>query len=157
MATIYDFTVKTNDGKPLSLATLKGKVVLIVNTATHCGYTPQYKGLEELYQRFKNKGLVILDFPSNTFLQAPEDNEGIAQFCSRKYQTSFPLMAKVHVNGPDSEPLYAYLRSSQEGGIDVPIRWNFSKFLINKDGTVIGRYDSKVTPEMLTTFIEPLL
>jgi glutathione peroxidase len=154
---IYTFTVTDNQGKPVSLASYKDQVVLIVNSATHCGYTKQYEGLEKLYQLYKDKGFTILDFPSNTFFQTPENDEGISSFCAVKYKTTFPLFKKIDVNGPKSDPLYAYLRLHNEAGTDEPIGWNFTKFLVNRQGKVVGRFPSKTTPEDLIAIITPLL
>jgi glutathione peroxidase len=157
MTQVYDFIVTHPKQKVVSLKSFEGKVLLIVNTATHCGYTKQYEGLEKLYQAYNKRGLEILDFPSNTFLQTPEDDQAISEFCALKYKTSFTTFAKVDVNGPTSIPLYQWLRQQNDQHIDTPIRWNFTKFLINRQGKVIGRFDSKVTPEELDALIQPLL
>jgi glutathione peroxidase len=157
MNTIYDFKVSHPQHKATTLHTFQGKVLLIVNTATHCGYTKQYEGLEKLYKAYRARGLEILDFPSNTFLQTPETDEGISEFCQLKYKTTFMTFAKVDVNGPKSLPLYTWLRQQNDKGEDTPIRWNFSKFLVNRQGKVVGRFDSKVTPEDLEAIILPLL
>lgn len=154
---IYSFNVLDNQGKSVNLANYKNQVVLIVNSATHCGYTKQYEGLEKLYQLYKDKGFTILDFPSNTFLQTPENDEGISSFCSVKYKTTFPLFKKIDVNGPKSDPLYTYLRKQNDGQKDETIGWNFTKFLINRQGMVVGRFPSKTTPEDLIAIIAPLL
>jgi glutathione peroxidase len=154
---IYSFNVFDNKGKQVSLSAYKGQVLLIINSATHCGYTKQYEGLEKLYLQFKDQGFTILDFPSNTFFQTPEDDQGVASFCSVKYKTTFPLFKKIDVNGPKADPLYTYLRQQNEQKKDEPIAWNFTKFLINREGQVIGRFGSKVTPEDLVSLIEPHL
>ena len=143
---IYDFTVQTIDGQSKSLADYKGKALLIVNTASRCGFTPQYKGLEALYQQYKDKGFEILAFPANNFLgQEPGSNEEIKKFCALKFNTTFPLFAKISVGGNDIHPLYAYL--TKESGFNGSISWNFNKFLIDPSGKVIARFDSKVDPQ----------
>ena len=137
---IYDFTVKDDAGKDVSLAAYKGKVLLIVNTATRCGFTPQYKDLEALYQKFKGQGFVILDFPCNQFgQQAPGTIQEIHQFCTKNYDIHFPQFDKIEVNGPNEHPLYTWLKAQGGGG---DIKWNFTKFLIGRDGKVIKRYES---------------
>ncbi len=143
---IYDLTVKDIDGKEVALSTYKGKTLLIVNSASKCGYTKQYKGLEELYSKYKDKGLVVLGFPSNDFGgQEPGSNEDIKKFCQTNFNVKFPLFAKGPVKGPEKQPLFEILTNSapQTG----EIKWNFEKFLVSKDGRVIGRYESKVTPD----------
>ena len=141
---IYDFTMNTIDGSPKPLGDLKGKVVLIVNVASRCGYTPQYTGLEQLYEKYKDQGFVIVGVPANNFgAQEPGTNEEIKTFCTRKYNVSFPMMAKVSVKGDDITPLYQYLTSTEGGDI----KWNFTKFLIGKDGKVVARFEPKVTPD----------
>jgi glutathione peroxidase len=154
---IYQFEATTNQGKKVSLSSFKGKVLLIVNTATHCGYTKQYNGMQTLYQTYQNRGLEVLDFPSHTFLQTPENDEGIAAFCERQFKTTFTTFKKIPVNGEDAHPLYLYLRKANQTGIDQKIEWNFTKFLINRQGEVVGRYNAKTTPEMLIPEIEKLL
>lgn len=143
---IYDFTVQTIDGAEKSLADYKGKVLLIVNTASRCGFTPQYKGLEALYQEHKDKGLEILGFPANNFMgQEPGTNAEIKQFCELNYKVTFPMFAKISVKGNDMAPLYRYL--TQESGFNGGIAWNFNKFLVGKDGKVAARFGSQTTPE----------
>jgi glutathione peroxidase len=154
---IYSLTVVNNKGEAVSLSSFKDNVILIINSATHCGYTKQYEGLENLYQLYKDKGFTILDFPSNTFFQTPENDEGISSFCAVKYKTSFPLFKKIDVNGPNTDPLYTYLKSQNETGKEEPIGWNFTKFLINRKGQVVGRYPSKTTPDDLIPIIAALL
>lgn len=154
---IYDFVAKTIQGKPLSLKTFQGKVMLIVNTATHCGYTKQYNGLQTLYQTYQAKGLEVLDFPSHSFLQTPEDNAGIEAFCERQFKTTFTTFEKIDVNGDQAHPLYLFLRKENQDKVDTKIEWNFSKFLVNRQGQVVGRYNAKTTPEMLIPTIEALL
>jgi len=144
----YDFTLPAIDGKPVNLSTYKGKVALFVNVASKCGYTPQYEGLEALYRDYKSKGFVVLGFPSNDFgLQEPGTNEEIATFCKRTYDVSFPLFSKVAVKGDNQVPLYHYLTSKEANPQSAgEVRWNFTKYLVGKDGKVIARFDSKVKP-----------
>jgi glutathione peroxidase len=156
---VYDFKVKTIDGKETSLAAYKGKTLLIVNTASKCGYTPQYAGLEALYEKYKDKGLVVLAFPSNDFgSQEPGSNAEIKTFCELKYKTTFPLFEKIDVKGDGAAPLYKYLTGlpGKQGG---PITWNFNKFLIAPDGTVVEHFDSKADPSgtALTQRVEQAL
>jgi|WetSurMetagenome_2_1015567.scaffolds.fasta_scaffold07819_4 glutathione peroxidase len=156
--TVLQFTMKTNDGVEKHLADYKGKVLLIVNTASECGYTPQYKGLEELYEKYKDKGFVILAFPANNFGgQEPGTDAQIKQFCSLKYNVTFPLFAKTSVKGADINPLYKFLTT--QAGFDGDIKWNFNKFLVDRSGKVVARYDSGVTPssETLVKEIEAYL
>jgi glutathione peroxidase len=155
--TIYDFSATSIKGKKIALSQFKGKVLLIVNTATHCGYTKQYNGLQTLYQTYQSKGLEVLDFPSHSFLQTPEDNAGIEAFCERQFKTTFTTFEKIDVNGDQAHPLYLYLRKANKDQIDTKIEWNFSKFLINRQGQVVGRFNAKTTPEMLIETIETLL
>ena len=156
--TVLQFTMKTNDGVEKHLADYKGKVLLIVNTASECGYTPQYKGLEELYEKYKDKGFVILAFPANNFgAQEPGTDAQIKQFCTLKYNVTFPLFAKTSVKGADINPLYMFLTT--QAGFDGDIKWNFNKFLVDRNGKVVARYDSGVTPssETLVKEVEALL
>jgi glutathione peroxidase len=146
---VLDFTLNSIDGKPAPLAQYQGKVVLIVNVASRCGFTPQYEGLEKVYEKYKDKGFVILGFPANNFGgQEPGTNEEIKTFCSSKYNVKFPMYAKISVKGNDIHPLYQFLTDKQTnpttGG---DIQWNFTKFLIGKDGKVIARFESPVKPE----------
>ena len=146
--TIYDFKVRSAKGEEVSMADYKGKVLLIVNTATGCGFTPQYEGLQKLYDKYKDKGLEILDFPCNQFgHQAPGTEEEIQEFCTLKYKTTFPLFAKVEVNGKNEEPLFRYLKSQEGGFLGDDIKWNFTKFLVARDGRVVGRYAPITKPE----------
>ena len=143
---VHDFKVKTIDGKEASLSDYKGKAVLIVNTASECGYTPQYAGLEALYEKYKSRGFTVLGFPSNDFgAQEPGTNAEIKKFCELRYKTTFPLFSKIPVKGPDADPLYKYLTGlpGKQGG---PVTWNFNKFLVGPDGKVIEHFDSKVEP-----------
>jgi glutathione peroxidase len=154
---IYEFSATSIKGTTIHFSQFKGKVLLIVNTATHCGYTKQYNGLQTLYQTYQTKGLEVLDFPSHSFLQTPEDNAGIEAFCERQFKTTFTTFEKIDVNGDQAHPLYLYLRKANKDQIDTKIEWNFSKFLINQQGEVVGRYNAKTTPEMLVDTIETLL
>ena len=154
---VYEFSAKSIKGVNIPLSKFKGKVLLIVNTATHCGYTKQYNGLQSLYQTYQAKGLEVLDFPSHSFLQTPEDNAGIEAFCERQFKTTFTTFEKIDVNGEQAHPLYLYLRKANKDQVDTKIEWNFSKFLINRQGDVVGRFNAKTTPEMLIETIETLL
>ncbi len=141
---IYDFDLKTIDGAPAPLSAYKGKVVLLVNVASRCGYTPQYAGLEKLYEKYKDRGFVIIGIPANNFgAQEPGTNEEIKTFCTRNYSVSFPMMSKVSVKGEDMTPLYHYL-TTRTGG---DVKWNFTKFLVDKNGNIASRFESGVTPE----------
>lgn len=158
MPNLYDFTVKAQDGSDSPLSQYTGKVVLVVNTATGCGLTPQYEGLQKLYDTYKDQGFVILDFPCNQFAgQAPGSAEEINTFCSLNYQTSFPRFAKIKVNGKESDPLYDWLKSEKSGLLGKRIEWNFAKFLIDREGNVVQRFSSKSEPEKMVVDIEALL
>ena len=159
MSGIHDFTATTLDGREQSLADYKGKVVLIVNTASKCGFTPQYEGLEKLHQEYGPRGLVVLGFPCNQFgAQEPGDAAEIANFCSLTYHVSFPMFAKVDVNGENAHPLYRYLKAEKPGLLGTEgIKWNFTKFLVGKDGEVVERYAPATKPEELRKAIEALL
>ncbi len=142
-ASAHDFSMKTIEGKPVELAQFKGNPVLFVNVASKCGYTKQYAGLESLYRKYKDKGLIIVGVPANNFGgQEPGSDEEIKTFCSRNYDVTFPMLSKVSVKGSDMTPLYGYL--TQTGG---DVKWNFTKFLVGKDGKVIARFEPKVEPE----------
>ncbi|HAK05385.1 MAG TPA: glutathione peroxidase [Firmicutes bacterium] len=155
---IYALSVKRINGEMVSLEKYRGKVLLIVNTATHCGFTKQYEGLQTLYAKYQEKGLEILDFPCNQFAgQAPESDEEISAFCSLTYHTTFETFSKIKVNGAQASPLYQYLRAGHAGISTAPIRWNFTKFLVGRDGTIVARFDSKVTPAQLDEEIARLL
>ncbi len=141
---IHEFTLNSIDGKPAPLSAYDGKVVLLVNVASRCGYTPQYTGLEALYEKYKDRGFVILGFPANNFGgQEPGTNEEIKTFCSAKYNVTFPMYSKVSVKGDDMTPLYKFLTETKGGDV----KWNFTKFLADKQGNVIERFESKVTPD----------
>ena len=151
---LYDLSVKARDGSDVSLKDYEGKVLLIVNTATGCGFTPQYKGLQELYDKYKDKGFEILDFPCNQFLnQAPGSDDEIHTFCTGRFGITFPQFAKIDVNGKDESPLYTFLKSQQKGMFGSKIKWNFTKFLVAKDGSVIARFAPTDTPEKIDEFI----
>ncbi|EOL47606.1 hypothetical protein RV11_GL000409 [Enterococcus phoeniculicola] len=146
--TIYEFKVKQTDDEMKSLRDYEGKVLLIVNTATGCGFTPQYEGLQNLYDEHHAAGFDILDFPCNQFgNQAPGSNEEITEFCQLTYHTTFQTFAKIKVNGPEADPLYKYLKQAQGGLLGKTIKWNFTKFLVNREGEVVKRYASTVKPE----------
>ena len=157
---IYDFTLPNIDGKPMPLSEFKGKVVLMVNVASQCGYTPQYTALEAIYEKYKAQGFVIVGFPANNFgLQEPGTNEEIKTFCTRKYSVTFPMYSKVSVKGDDQTPLYQYLTKDTPAGINGDIKWNFTKFLVDRNGKVVQRFESKVTPDSaeVTSAIEKQL
>lgn len=159
MASIYDFTAETIDGQPAPLSDYQGKVVLIVNTASKCGFTRQYAGLEELYRKYRDRGLVVLGFPCNQFgAQEPGDEEEIKSFCSLTYEVDFPMMRKIDVNGPSEHPLYAFLKKQKKGVLGTEgIKWNFTKFLVGRDGKVVDRFAPTVEPKALEGAIEALL
>lgn len=159
MPNVHQFTVTDNRGQPVALSQYQGKVLLIINTASKCGFTPQYQELEELHQRYKDKGLVILAFPCNQFGgQEPGSDEDIQQFCQLNYGVSFPVMAKINVNGPEADPLFEYLKESARGLMKTrAIKWNFTKFLVNKQGEVVKRYAPRTKPVSIVQAIEELL
>ena len=158
MATIYDFIVKDGDGKDVSMKEYEGKVLLIVNTATGCGFTPQYEGLQKLYDKYAEKGFFVLDFPCNQFMnQAPGTQAEITEFCSLHYGTTFPRFEKIKVNGKDAIPLYEYLKDQQKGSFGKKISWNFTKFLVTRDGKVVARFAPTVEPEDIESKIVELL
>ena len=143
-SSVHEFTLNSIDGKPAPLSAYQGKVVLIVNVASRCGFTPQYAGLEALYEKYKDRGFVILGFPANNFGgQEPGTNEEIKTFCSTKYNVTFPMYSKISVKGDDKAPLYQFLTAATGS----EIQWNFTKFLVDKSGKVIARFEPKVTPE----------
>jgi glutathione peroxidase len=144
----YSFTLNSIDGKPAPLANYKGKVILVVNVASQCGYTPQYSALESIYEKYKDKGFVILGFPANNFgAQEPGTNEEIKTFCTRKYSVTFPMYAKISVKGDDQAPLYAYLTKETGPGLTGDIKWNFTKFLVDRNGKVVQRFEPAITPD----------
>ena len=159
MTDIADFTVTTNRGEELDLATKKGKVLLIVNTASKCGFTPQYDGLEKLFQQFKDKDFEVLGFPCNQFgAQEPGNADEIQEFCKVNFGVTFPLMQKIDVNGPDASPLYDWMKGEAKGLMgSTSVKWNFTKFLIDREGSVVKRYAPQDTPERIARDIEKLL
>ena len=156
---IYDFEALSIEGKPAHLSTQRGKVLLIVNTASACGFTPQFAGLEQLWEDYRDRGLVIVGFPSNEFgAQDPGSNEDIASFCQLNYGVSFPMMAKVQVNGREAHPLWKWLKAQAPGVLGTEaVKWNFTKFLVGRDGKVVKRYAPNDTPEALRKDIEKAL
>jgi glutathione peroxidase len=159
MASIYDFTAKSLQGKDVSLSDFKDKVILIVNTASKCGFTPQYAGLEALYEKLSGKGLTILGFPCNQFgQQEPGGAEEIGAFCQTNYGVSFPMFDKIDVNGPKTHPLYQYLKDEQPGILGMKnIKWNFTKFLVDKNGKVVDRFAPLTKPQDIEKSIEKVL
>lgn len=155
---VYDIEIKTIDGGEKTLAEYEGKVLLIVNTATGCGFTPQYEGLQALYEKYAARGFEILDFPCNQFgRQAPGTDEEIGSFCSLNYKTTFPRFKKIDVNGKDAAPLYTYLKSQKGGFLGGNIKWNFTKFLVDRGGNVVARFAPTETPQALDEKIAALL
>jgi glutathione peroxidase len=145
---VYTFTLNSIEGRPVPLAAYKGKVVLLVNVASQCGYTPQYSALEAIYEKYKGRGFVILGFPANNFgAQEPGTNEEIKTFCTRKYSVTFPMYSKISVKGDDQAPLYTYLTKETGAGIAGDIQWNFTKFLVDRDGKVVQRFEPAITPD----------
>lgn len=158
MTTLSDFSATAIDGTDIDLATYADQVVLVVNTASKCGFTPQYTGLQELQDRFADQGLVVLGFPCDQFgHQEPGDEAEISDFCERNFGVSFPLFAKVDVNGADTHPLYAWLKDAKGGLLGERIKWNFTKFLVGRDGTVIDRYAPTTEPAKIADDIEAAL
>lgn len=158
-ATAWDFDAQTLDGRPAPLSAWRGQVALIVNTASQCGLTPQYQGLQALYQRYRDRGFVVLGFPCNQFGgQEPGGAQEIAQFCETRYGVTFPMFAKVDVNGEDAHPLFQWLKAEKPGALGIEaIKWNFSKFLVDRDGRVAERYAPTTAPEAVAADIERLL
>ncbi|VEU81294.1 glutathione peroxidase [Haploplasma axanthum] len=164
---LYDISVEDTNNKEIKLDKYQGKVLLIVNTATKCGFTKQYDGLQKLYEKYRDQGFEILDFPCNQFLmQAPGSNQKLAEFCSINFGTTFQTFAKINVNGKNEHPLYHYLKNSNPSNIKShlessplsgKIKWNFTKFLIDREGNTVGRYDSSVTPESLDETLSHVL
>ena len=159
MVSVYEHTAKTLAGKERSLADYKGQVLLVVNTASKCGFTPQFKGLEELYAKYKDRGLAVLGFPCNQFLsQDPGSDAEIGQFCELNYGVTFPMFSKIEVNGPGAHPLFKYLSEEAPGLLgSKSIKWNFTKFLIDREGNVVSRYAPSTDPEKIASDIEKLL
>jgi len=158
-SSIYDFSAQLLDGRTVSLSEFRGRVLLLVNTASKCGFTPQYTGLEQLYRAGKERGLAVLGFPCNQFgAQEPGSAEEIGAFCQKNYGVSFPLFARIDVNGPHAHPLYRFLKKSRPGIFGIErIKWNFTKFLIDRQGRVVGRFAPSTTPQKLAAAIEALL
>ena len=159
MTSIYDFPVKTASGEEKILAEYSGQVMLIVNTASKCGFTPQYAGLESLFRKYASQGFVVLGFPCNQFgAQEPGDITEIQNFCSLTYDVTFPLFTKININGNDAAPLFQYLKSAAKGLLGSEgIKWNFTKFLVDREGNVLARYAPTTTPESLESVIEAAL
>jgi glutathione peroxidase len=158
MTNLWDFSAARITGQVEELSTYEGKVVLVVNTASKCGFTPQFEGLQELYDTYKDRGLVILGFPCDQFgHQEPGDEGEISEFCQLNYGVNFPMFAKIEVNGKDAHPVYEWLRSAKGGVLGDKIRWNFTKFLVNRDGEVVERYASTTKPAKLAKDVEKLL
>jgi glutathione peroxidase len=143
-SSVYDFTLNSIDGPPAPLAAYKGKVLLLVNVASKCGFTPQYKGLEAVYEKYKDQGLVVMGFPANNFMaQEPGTDQEIKTFCTRKYNVTFPMYSKISVKGTDIAPLYQYLTTAKGGDI----KWNFTKFLVDRNGNIVARFEPATTPD----------
>ncbi|MBP2281394.1 glutathione peroxidase [Psychrobacter sp. PL15] len=158
MSSIYDFTAERMDGTSQAFADYQGQVLLIVNTASKCGFTPQFEGLEALHQEYKDQGVTVIGFPCNQFGgQDPGSNDEIGEFCQKNYGVSFPMMAKIDVNGSDAHPIFNWLKEQKGGVITDGIKWNFSKFLVGSDGQVIDRYASTTKPESMKGDIEQAL
>jgi glutathione peroxidase len=159
MGKFHDISVKAIDGRDISLADYAGKVVLVVNTASKCGFTPQYDGLEALYEKYRERGFVVLGFPCNQFgAQEPGDEQQIAEFCTTRFNIAFPMFAKIDVNGANAHPLYQHLKTARPGVLNTEgIKWNFTKFLIDRNGNVVERYAPATKPEDLAAAIEALL
>ncbi|RYY78518.1 MAG: glutathione peroxidase [Moraxellaceae bacterium] len=159
MTTIYDFSAEKLEGDTQALSDYSGKVVLIVNTASKCGFTPQFEGLEKVYEKYKDQGFVVLGFPCNQFAsQDPGSNTDIGEFCQRNYGVSFPMFAKIDVNGGNAHPLYKYLTKEAKGLLGTEaVKWNFTKFLVGRDGNVIDRYATATKPEAMVKDIEKAL
>jgi glutathione peroxidase len=159
MSNVYDFTANSLDGKPVSLRDYAGQVLLIVNTASKCGFTPQYEGLEAMYQKYRDRGLTVLGFPCNQFgEQEPGSAEEIGNFCQKNYGVSFPMFEKIEVNGEGTHPLYRWLKSGAKGLLgSEAIKWNFTKFLIDRKGNVVDRFAPTTKPEDLKSDVEALL
>ncbi len=159
MSSVYEFNAQTIDGKPVALSQFKGQVLLIVNTASACGFTPQFKGLQGLWERYGDKGLTVVGFPSNEFgAQDPGNNDEIASFCEMNYGVNFPMMAKVEVNGSGAHPLWQWLKGEKPGFLGTEaIKWNFTKFLVGRDGQVLKRYAPQDEPDKIAKDIEAAL
>ncbi len=159
MASVYDFSAKTITGQDKPIADFKGQVLLVVNTASKCGFTPQFKGLEALYEKYKDKGLMVLGFPCNQFLNQDPGTDGeISEFCELNYGVTFPMFAKIDVNGAEAHPLFKHLTSAAPGLLgSTAVKWNFTKFLVDRNGKVVSRYAPATKPEDIAADIEKLL
>lgn len=157
MSELYDITVKDNKGNDVQLSDYKDSIILVVNTAVECGLAPQYEGLQDLYDQYKDDGFVVLDFPSNQFLQSPESNEETETICKTNYGTTFPRFDKVNVNGEKASPLFKFLRQEQGGILGNAVKWNFTKFLVNRNGQVLKRFAPTAEPSEIETDIKKLL
>ena len=158
MSTIYEFSAENMNGTAQSLADYEGQVLLVVNTASKCGFTPQFEGLEALYQQYKEQGLTVIGFPCNQFgSQDPGSNDEIGAFCQKNYGVSFPMMSKVDVNGKDADPIFNWLKDQKGGLLTDGIKWNFTKFLIGRDGQVIDRYAPTTKPDAIKADIDKAL
>ena len=154
----FQLSARGNDGREFPFASLEGKVVLVVNTASKCGFTPQYKGLEELYRKYKERGLVVLGFPCDQFAhQEPGDDAEVASFCQVNFGVTFPLMSKIEVNGSGTHPVFAFLKAKAHGGIGSAVKWNFTKFLVGRDGKTVSRFAPTTEPASLEKDIEAAL
>jgi len=154
----YDFTAIAMNGKEIKMSEYEGKVVIVVNTASKCGFTPQFAGLEELYKEYKDRGLVVLGFPCNQFAgQDPAENEDILEFCQLNYGVTFQMFQKINVNGRNAHPLYKFLKSKAKGNVGSSIKWNFAKFLVDKSGNVVKRFSPATNPADMREEIEKLL
>ncbi len=158
-SSVWDFDAETIAGAPIALSAYRGKVALVVNVASQCGMTPQYRGLQQLYERYRARGFVVLGFPCNQFgAQEPGGNDEIAQFCETRYGVSFPMFAKIDVNGDSTHPLFKFLKERKPGTLGTEsIKWNFTKFLVDRDGNVVERYSARTEPESIAADIERLL
>ncbi|NLY19971.1 MAG: glutathione peroxidase [Tissierellia bacterium] len=154
---IYDFKVNDIDGNEVSLSEYKGKVMLIVNTASKCGFTNQYEGLQRLYDKYKDRGFVVLGFPSDQFNQEPDEEATIKSFCAVNFGVSFPMFSKVKINGEDEEPLFTFLKEKQNGMIKSNIKWNFTKFLVDREGNVVSRFAPTFKPENIELYVSSLV
>ena len=157
MSELYDITVKDNKGNDIQLSDYKDSIILVVNTAVKCGLAPQYEGLQHLYDQYKDDGFVVLDFPSNQFLQSPESNEETETICKTNYGTTFPIFDKVNVNGENASPLFKFLRQEKGGVLGNTIKWNFTKFLVDRNGQVVKRFAPTAEPNEIEADIKKLL
>ena len=158
MTSLQDFSATAIDGTPVDLSAYAGQVVLVVNTASRCGFTPQYQGLEELHQRYADRGFAVLGFPCNQFAsQEPGDEDAIAEFCEVRFGVTFPLFAKVDVNGPGAHPLWTWMKEQRGGVLGSAVKWNFTKFLVGRDGQVLARYAPSTPPAKLAADVEAAL